>query len=73
MIGGGSTQEQLPADSTAQRTPLSLNLSGGGQIIEANGVSVGQSDRFYKGELKDISRTLLARRESGVAIWQKKK
>lgn len=45
----------------------------GGQIIEANGVSVGQSDRFYKGELKDISRTLMARRESGVAIWQKKK
>ena len=69
---GGSTQEQLLADSTVQRIPLSLNLSRGGQIIEANGVFVGQSDRFYKGELKDLSRTLTTVQGKGVvAIWTK--
>lgn len=45
---------------------------GGGQIIEANGVDIGQSDRFYKGELKDISRTLTTVQGKGaVAIWTK--
>ena len=50
--------------------PIDMSVNGGGVIQQANGIVIGQSKSFYKGELKDISRTLTTDNKMGVVEWK---
>lgn len=47
------------------------NNSAEGEIAQANGIDIGKSEAFFRGELKDTSRTLRTDDTSGVVEWKK--
>lgn len=47
-----------------------MEITDGGVIQQANGIDIGKSEAFFRGELKDISRTLRTDDTSGVVEWK---
>lgn len=43
---------------------------GGGSIVKANGIDIGKSTEFFRGEYEGKSRTLRADGTSGVVLWK---
>ena len=42
----------------------------GGGIVKANGIDIGKSTEFFRGEYEGKSRTLRADDTSGVVLWK---
>ena len=49
---------------------MEITKPHGGGVIQANGIDIGKSQAFFRGELENRSRTLRTDDTSGVVEWK---